>query len=103
MARCGRRFRLRGWHNRGLFWRGGLGGLGFSAFAFEFNERLPHFEVISLAHEESCDFPGGRRRHRHGRLVGLELDQRLSCRDLIAFMHEHLNDIAPFNTVRKKW
>jgi hypothetical protein len=77
--------------------------LGFTAFAFEFNEGLPHLKVVALAHEESCDFPGGRRRHRHGRLVSLELDQRLSLRDLIAFMHEHLNDVAAFNAFRKKW
>ena len=74
-----------------------------SALVFEFNERLPDLQVIAPAHEESCDCPGGRRRHRHGRLVGLEFDQRLSLGDLIAFMHEYLNDVAAFDAFSEKW
>ncbi len=89
-----------------LLLRRGLGlcGLlrGRLAFAVDFNQRLPDFQVIAFAHEQAGDFPGGRCRNRHGRLVSFELDQRLALRHLIALLDQDLDDVAPFDAFREK-
>ena len=102
LARFDRRIGLRIRSDRGFFRRCGLGGLPFSAFAFQFDQRLSNFEVVALTNEDACDFPGGRRRHRHGGFVGLELDQGLSLSHLIALVDEHLNHVAAFNAFREE-
>ena len=62
--------------------------------AFQFDQRLPHFEVIALTYEKSCDFPGRRGRHRDRGLVGFQFDQRLPFGHLIALVDEHLDQRA---------
>ena len=95
--------RLRGRRDRGCFRRCSLGRLRLSALAFQFDQRLSHFEVVALTYEESCDFSGGRRRNRDCGLVGFQLDQRLPFGHLITFVDEHLDDVAAFNAFREKW
>jgi hypothetical protein len=70
---------------------------------FEFDDRLSYFELIALTNEDSYDFSGSRRRHRHGGFVGFEFDQRLALGQLIALADEHLNHVAAFNAVGEEW
>jgi hypothetical protein len=59
--------------------------------------------VIALSHEQLCDLPGSGRWHRHRRLVGLQLDERLSFGYLVAFVHQDLDDVAAFDPFCEKW
>jgi hypothetical protein len=68
----------------------------------EFDQSLADLDVISLAYEQSDDCPGHRRRNGNRRLVGLQLDQRLTFADLIPFMDQDLDDVASFDSFGEK-
>ena len=58
--------------------------------------------MVALADEDLSDCSCGRRRHRHGGFIGLDLKQRLSRRHLIAFMDQDVHNIAAFDSLREK-
>ena len=87
---------VRGGLRRRCFLRGRF------TLAVEFHQGLADLQVVAFFHEQVCDRAGGRCRHRHGRLIGFQLDQRLSLRHLVAFLDQNLDDVTAFDTFSEK-
>jgi hypothetical protein len=103
----GNRFygRWRLWDSRHLHFlqRRGRSPLRLTPSFVQLDDRLSDLHVIALTNEEAGNSSSGGRRHGHGGFFGLQLDERLSLAHLIALAHQQLDNVAAFDTFRKKW
>ena len=92
-ACCSRgRRRLRGRRRRGLHGRCAAGRGRDRGRGFNHDNRRTLRDAIAFLDRHLGDAPGRRRRHVHGRLVGLERDERRFERDGVSRLDEHLDD-----------
>ena len=75
--------------------RYGRSGLdGCSAVLADHDEHRPDGHDLALGDHDSRHLAGRGRRNLDGGLVGLDLDQRLVLRDLLALLYEPAGDLA---------
>jgi len=70
---------------------------------FDRPDRLAYLDRFPFFDRYAQDFPSKWTGDRHGRLVGLELEQGLLELDYIANLDVDLQDIAGFNTFAQAW